>query len=243
MEVYFNRVLGIAVYGVLCCVYLRYGVHNQNWLLKAALKCAPLIGLFVAIWYNMNMRGQLLWGLAFSILGDGFLVYRSSVTGLLGVSSFSISVCTYSVMLGFNFANFVSLDGQLLGVCIALLSFILYDEMRRSLDLTTSGPVVTLVVTVFGPCYLTLISIMLWSGSLSALREVDMSSALGALGSVMFYVSDLSIAASAIWPHFNLFKGRILVMTTYYCAQLLLVLCVIYQSDDDTVLSQDLTLD
>ena len=77
--------------------------------------------------------------------------------------------------------------------------------------------------------YFALISIMLWSTLLQLEQKCYLSSVLGAIGGLLFYVSDVLIAAGAIWQLQVLLHGRILVMCTYYGAQLLISLSVVTQ--------------
>ena len=77
--------------------------------------------------------------------------------------------------------------------------------------------------------YFALISIMLWSALLQLEQIFYLSSVLGAIGGLLFSVSDVLIAAGAIWQLRVLLHGRVLLMCTYYSAQLLITLSVVTQ--------------
>ena len=79
--------------------------------------------------------------------------------------------------------------------------------------------------------YFILISLMLWSVILQLQQSYSLFNVFGAVGGLLFYVSDVLIAAGAIWQLRVLLHGRILVMCTYYGAQLLITLSVVANSD------------
>ena len=77
--------------------------------------------------------------------------------------------------------------------------------------------------------YFVLISLMLWSALLQLQHKSDMASFCAAAGGLLFYVSDILIAAGAIWQMNILLYRRVLVMITYYSAQLFITLFVLLQ--------------
>ena len=168
-----------------------------------------------------------LWGLAFSCIGDACLVIPK--IRVFGVISFAVAVSTYIKLFGFSIATLISLDigGILLGVpvllvLIGLITFLIKQDLRLNLS-TNLKPLLVLLVSV----YFCLICLMVWTSLLNLEKHGDIESIFGAIGAFLFFISDLSIAANALMgAQFVLFQGRVLIMTTYYGAQLFIALSV-----------------
>lgn len=239
----------IAFYVFLGTIYVVFGVTNRVKLFKLILKCIPIISLFfhvlsslVLLSWSRNeeetqdhlsnegsenevvMKTQtFLWGLAFSCIGDACLVVPKIAA--FGVLSFAIAVTTYIKLFGFSLTILFSLNigGVLLGVpvfaiLVGMVAILLKQDLRRRLNNFL------LFVLI---AYFCLISFMVWCSFLNVQRHGDTASVLGALGAFLFFISDISIALSALLgTQFMLFQGRVLIMVTYYGAQLFIALSV-----------------
>lgn len=243
----------ISFYIILGIVYLVFGVSSRHKLLKLILKCTPIIALFchvlsallVLSWSKSEDEGQsdlqdkvttngaeivkiqtFLWGLAFSCIGDACLVIPK--IGVFGVVSFAIAVSTYIKLFGLSIATIISLDigGVLFGVPILLVLIGLITFLFKQ-DLPRMSKHFKLLLLLLVSVYFCLISLMVWSSLLNFKKHRDISSIFGAVGAFLFFISDLSIAANAVLgAQFVLFQGRVLIMTTYYGAQLFIALSV-----------------
>lgn len=187
-------------------------------------------GSFDARRKSVQIRA-LVFGLLFSCVGDAGLVFPP-YGGVIGVLSFAVAQLIYSYMFGLSFLSLMSLPlhGFLSGVCVAILFVVVYLVYHRFLQSLPGYSAhvkrVPFHVTVMVNFYFALVSVMLWSSILNVqLRGWSASSALGVVGAASFYISDLLIAVSAVW-NVRLLQGRVLVMLTYYLAQLLFVMSV-----------------
>ena len=238
-----------AVYCIFCVVYLLIGVNSGKQWQKAVLKCVPvtlLLGLVVisAAWSDHLINGDnykgvrsyqlLLIGLLFSGLGDGLLVFFPTL-GLFGMISFAVAQCIYIALFGLSVDRLVeqSLFGLssvfvvlALSLSILLLFGWRFSTLLKSGDHWMRRRFIGLVMPI-ALVYFVLISLMLWSALLQLQRRMDLVGVLGAIGGFLFYVSDMLIAAGAIWRFRILLHGRVLVMVTYYGAQLLITLSVV----------------
>lgn len=240
------------LYGLLAFIYLLLGVHSRKKLHKAALKCLPialLVGL--VIWMQIHTQpilGEiesssetawqhqvLLLGLVFSGLGDVCLTAPSSFLGVFGILFFAIAQCVYVVLFGLSPRALVELPfvGLLSGGVVFIMSFSIlllfgwhFHSFLKSGDHGMRRRFLMLVMPLV-LTYLVLISVMVWSALLQLQNRMDLASLLGAGGALLFYVSDILIAAGAIWQLRVLLQGRILVMVTYYGAQYLITLSVL----------------
>jgi len=225
------------LYYCLTILYLFFGVRNRKFT-KCFLKCLPIIFLilFVVVLSaaeattfkesTKSNRLLLLLALTFSCIGDGCLVFPKVFP--VGVASFGVSLVLYINLLEIRDSiSYLRLDGVLLGICIffvgALISITIKVMTSRSTKIRTVPKVVMAVIL----SYFLILSILLWSGLLLFLRHRDQVGAGAAVGVIMFYISDLLIAASAFWD-LRLLRGRGLVMLTYYTAQLFLALSIPY---------------
>ena len=100
-------------------------------------------------------------------------------------------------------------------------SLVLRDPMYNLFKNYLNVRMVVLIVV-----YFSLISMMLWSALLQHAVISSVQSVLALVGGILFFISDLMIAVSAIFSHW-IFKRRILVMMTYYFAQLLIAMSVL----------------
>lgn len=234
-----------ATYCILCAVYLLFGVNSRKQWKKAATKCLPIAFLVVLTvtgalshlnnddWKAEKDRSHpnfqlLLLGLLFSGFGDVLLVYHS----ILGVVSFAVAQCIYTALFGLSANKLVEVQQSLFGLSSGLLVFLLslsilliftwqFNVVLKSGDHGMRQRFLGFVMPM-ALVYFALISLMLWSALLQLQHRMDLVGVLGAIGGLLFYVSDVLIAAGAIWRFRILLHGRILVMVTYYSAQLLI---------------------
>lgn len=213
--------LFIPVYYFLSIIYLLFGVYNKGFS-KCVLKCIPVAVLLFQVLailaeYARSVEAQagkivgikqFLLGIAFSAIGDGCLAFPRPRVFMAGIISFTVSICFYISVLGLmeSVVN-ITFVGVASGVCIYTMSFAITLLFKNIMD--TKLPAKYLLIAMI-LLYFLLLSTLLWSGVL-------------AIGTAMFYTSDVLIAASAILD-LRLLKGRALVMLTYYSAQLLLAI-------------------
>ena len=229
-----------SVYVPLGVVYLLFGVNNRNKLIKLILKCVPIFLLFlyvltVVLPSTFEEQSQIsngdnkrssrmhvfLWGLAFSSIGDAFLVIPKLAP--FGILSFAISISIYIVMFSLSPETLFSLDVSLVLLSIPILLaviFLLRFLLKHDLSKRVPPLLLLLVCT-----YFCILALMLWISLLRMGRHGDIASVSGAFGALLFFVSDISIAVSAVWgAQMILFQGRVLIMSTYYGAQLFIAL-------------------
>ena len=222
------------IYIALSVIYLLFGLNSNNKLLKLVLKCAP-IGTLLALsgfttFRVMNDYGpmatgpmievldKLFWGLLFSILGDMYLVFNSLF--LLGIASFAIAQATYIYVFDGMVLLTIPLEQQqiMTAIAIGLVSFLIYSYIFSKLSWVLS--VATLV-------YCVLISVMLWCAFVRAQLTPSKSNVAAAIGACLFYMSDLVLALK-LW-RIKIPSMDILVMVTYYGAQLFISRSVMVQ--------------
>jgi hypothetical protein len=176
--------------------------------------------LSVLVQHSGEGRGQLfLWGITFSALGDGCLVFKK--VHIVGIISFGVSLCFYIVMLEFpeSLAN-IGFGGVACAFGVFLLSLTIALVFRSQTKNARTAPLpIKSLYTAMIFLYFAILSTLLWSGAMLLLQHSSIASMYSAIGAAMFYVSDILIVASAIWDA-RLLHGRALVMVTYYTAQL-----------------------
>lgn len=226
-------VVFILVYYCLALVYLLFGVNNRKFI-KCILKCLPVITLLFQVLVSLvqyarsteakleeiTTMKQLLWGIAFSAIGDGCLVFPKVF--IVGIISFATSLCIYINLLDLkeSITN-IGIGGAIVGMCICALSLTIILAFMTQRGKVKTNRVSTSVLSVLLLGYFSILSTLLWSGISLFLRQQDLTGACSAAGVTFFYISDVLIAASAVLD-FRILQGRALVMLTYYTAQLLL---------------------
>lgn len=244
------------MYIMMCFIYLTFGV-NSHKKQKLLLKCAPLLILIALVVFSLvsvpatsepvdtgtiqkdihsavssDTIGRmkiLLCGLMFSCIGDGCLVFPPKVAWF-GLLSFAVAQCIYTHLFGLHLDLVLNLplQGIVSAACVALVSgAILWGfQMQLKAHKRTDFKVHPLII-ISVIVYFILISTMLWSAVLQLQLRSDLASALGAIGALLFYISDLLIAVSAVLKMRPLLlQGRALIMMTYYTAQLFILLSV-----------------
>lgn len=218
-----------AIYTSLCVLYLTFGVDSSNKAVKAVLKCIPIVSLIAsttmyAIPFGMGPIGhqeandsyeRLIFGLIFSCLGDFYLVFQK--TFLLGVISFGIAQCIYIALFGGIELLLLNLTPSAIVAGVAILTVAMFSFFLMFPKLTWGLLIPVLV-------YVILISTMLWCAVRSVLElPDDRNRLIGAIGASLFFISDMVIVLRA---RFKIPLGSIMVMLTYYSAQLLISLSV-----------------
>lgn len=171
--------------------------------------------------YKLFTIKHFLWAITFSAIGDGCLVFPKVLPA--GVFSFGVAVCIYINMLDLaKSLHDIGPGGVISGLSIftfylVLPLFFIYKQGRNLLQAK-----LILVIVLF---YFFLLSLLLWSGILLHLRLGlgNLAGICSVAGVVLFFVSDLLIGAGVLW-NFRILQGRVLVMLTYYTAQLLLAI-------------------
>ncbi|CAF1243207.1 unnamed protein product [Rotaria magnacalcarata] len=188
-------------------------------------KCLPICSLILFILLNgINLRGfeysysrRILTGLAFSLLGDALLVYDHSFF-IHGILAFGISHILYAsaygmrplrgFMLPFMFLPLIVIYLMLSGVLYKPLSYVIY-------------------------AYIFLTMFMIWR-AMARIKidnnEWTWTRFYSFIGGILFATSDALLALDRfVTP---LVHSQILVMTTYYAAQLLIALSVVDSHED-----------
>ncbi|XP_068099041.1 lysoplasmalogenase TMEM86A-like [Hyperolius riggenbachi] len=207
-----------------CNYFVLWIPLSEPSLYNAFIKCLPIMCLeFFVIVYSVgsgkfsSYAKKILLGLVFSAAGDVCLVWPEYFQ--LGMVMFGLAHIMYTVAFGF-------LPGNVpIFIVLALFCATFYSLTFSYL----SGPFVYMVAG-----YAMLISTMAWR----ALSRVRLGSSYfswaqvsAALGSIVFMVSDCVLAVDKFC--FSVSNARVVVMSTYYGAQLLISLSIIGQSRDE----------
>uniref|UniRef100_A0A8D2JIT6 lysoplasmalogenase n=1 Tax=Varanus komodoensis TaxID=61221 RepID=A0A8D2JIT6_VARKO len=188
------------------CVYfvLWLPTSSPSWF-SALIKCLPIFCLWVfllahGINFLMAHRSAcgIFAGLIFSAVGDAFLIWQEQGYFIHGLLMFAITHILYSSAYGMK-----PLDLKA-GLVMALMSSFCYTFLYAYL----SGPF-TYLVAVYILCN----DLWTWT-KLSA-----------CIGSVLFMVSDLTIAVNKFC--FPVPYSRVIIMATYYAAQMLIALSAV----------------
>lgn len=215
-----------ALYVLMSMIFLYFEYHTQSRMVKLFFKCFPLIMLIVSVTKTLvdasapaspavpgsvSKLSRLFWGLLFSCIGDAYLVFPDYF--LLGVIAFAISQTIYISVFGGGFDLFQNSTNTevIIGLVVVAISAVVYISIVSNMK-----PVLSVITAL----YCTLISTMLWSALIQAHRSYTLRTGMGAAGAAMFYTSDLMLSVNK-WG-IKLPKAQILVMTTYYSAQILI---------------------
>ncbi|KAM5138425.1 lysoplasmalogenase TMEM86A [Mantella aurantiaca] len=209
------------------CVYfvLWLPTSSPSWF-SALIKCLPIFCLWVfllahGVNFLVSHRSakRILAGLIFSAVGDAFLIWQEQGYFVHGLLMFAITHILYSSAFGMK-----PLDLRT-GAAMALISGLLYIFLYCYL----TGPFVYLVAV-----YTALIAFMGWR----AVAGVQLCNDLwtwtklsACIGSVLFIVSDLTIAVNKFC--FPVPCSRAIIMATYYAAQMLISLSAVECRDED----------
>lgn len=165
-------------------------------------------------------------GLSVSVLGDALLVIPLLNMAPLGIASFGLAQVLYTVAfvyptygnMSFIQAALASLPMVALG---GLVTTVLYPPLAR---VARERHRLRPMLYACGG-YFFLISVMLWAAFIQSVVTTNVRTSFALCGALLFYLSDMTIAYSAI-SNINhwLFQRRVVVMTSYYAAQYLIAL-------------------
>uniref|UniRef100_A0A493U336 lysoplasmalogenase n=1 Tax=Anas platyrhynchos platyrhynchos TaxID=8840 RepID=A0A493U336_ANAPP len=199
------------------CVYfvLWLPTSSPSWF-SALIKCLPIFCLWVFLLaHGINFlvahrsASRILAGLIFSAVGDAFLIWQDLPAATLPMAldcllMFAITHILYSSAFGMKPLDLKA--GFLMGlVCSSCYAF-LYSYL--------SGPF-TYLVAVYILCN----DLWTWT-KLSA-----------CIGAMLFMVSDLTIAVNKFC--FPVPYSRVIIMATYYAAQMLIALSAVESRDEE----------
>ena len=149
----------------------------------------------------------------FSLLGDFFLLFPSTFF-LYGIAAFLITQILYTYLFGIDFNYIFSLI-FVSSLSTALFTILLYPNIQEN----------TLLIAVL--IYSVFITLMLWTAiALMQRQRFNLTSIIGFIGAVLFYISDFSIAINKWVSPF--YYSQLLIMGTYYPAQQLISYAIIH---------------
>ncbi len=183
-----------------------------------------LVGLllFLVMQAPVTMsRLPFLLGLAFSLLGDIFLIPKGTRWFLVGMGAFSITQLMY--IWGFNTSK-VSWPVLVVGIAAYLVGVILIHLLVNRFSQSSS---INKAILPYLKIYGALVLAMSMSALLCLARPAwsDLAAVLAGIGGVLFFLSDGMIALEKLDR--RLPKNRFWVIFTYHIAQFLIVGAVI----------------
>lgn len=183
-----------------------------------------LVGLllFLVMQAPVTMsRLPFLLGLAFSLLGDIFLIPKGTRWFLVGMGAFSITQLMY--IWGFNTSK-VSWPVLVVGIAAYLVGVILIHLVVNRFSQSSS---INKAILPYLKIYGALVLAMGMSALLCLARPAwsDLAAVLAGIGGVLFFLSDGMIALEKLDR--RLPKNRFWVIFTYHIAQFLIVGAVI----------------
>lgn len=209
------------------CVYfvLWLPSSSPSWF-SALIKCLPIFCLWVFLlahgFHFVVTRGsvkRIFAGLIFSAVGDAFLIWQEQGYFVHGLLMFAIAHILYSAAFGMKPLDLKA--GVVMGLISGFLYILLYSYL--------SGPFTYLVGV-----YTALIAFMGWRAvaGIQLCNDLWTWTKLSAcIGAVLFIVSDLTIAVNKFC--FPVPRSRVIIMVTYYAAQMLIALSAIESGDED----------
>ena len=244
----------IPVYVALCMVYSCLAITYRRRFYRMVFKCLPVLSLF--LWTVLAFAAlanggdeptpsgsdkladrkerldvgrvvALLLGLLLSCAGDACLVYPRAAA--FGIVSFSLAHVFYMRVFGLSPATFsqLAVSGWLLTALFVTFSVsLLFVIMRIAASFRVVLPrtIKVLAILYFGLVSAVLLSALLW-----CYGRTDMPSAVGLVGAFLFCCSDLLLGATLVLE-FMLLQARVLVILTYYAAQLCIVMSVLLEA-------------
>ncbi|XP_007905603.1 lysoplasmalogenase-like protein TMEM86A [Callorhinchus milii] len=214
----------LAVFNVTASIYIATSsLHQIPLWLTAVTKILPILclGFFVLAQGKKFLLShhsllKLLAGLVFSGLGDVLLVPSNYF--IAGGVMFAIAHCFYIWMFGFKSVN---LRGGSVVASATLIGATLLGTCMWRKDMATWQ-----ILALF--CYCAVIGSMVWRANAEVLFHTPKPPAkvIGGLGAVCFAISDLTLALNLLcFP--NIPYRTLIVMSTYYTAQLFITLSVV----------------
>ncbi|KAK7066616.1 hypothetical protein SK128_003721 [Halocaridina rubra] len=199
---------------ITAAAFLILFLPKQPTLQNVMLKCLPVLYLMCYLAYTEKGRGEskiVIPALAFSLIGDGLLNFPGTLF-VEGLIAFSFAQVLYTATFGFKRIN-VWTGITLYGASGALLLFII--------------PNVNATLKIAVPVYALLIFTMLWRAldRYSYAEDICYERRLcSVLGAVVFIISDACIAFLQLMNLMPKYPAQIIILSTYFLAQLLLTL-------------------
>ncbi|CAG0883686.1 unnamed protein product [Cyprideis torosa] len=198
--------------------YVVFIPNDEPSTFAVVLKCLPVLSLvFFVLLHGMSLGQEhaysrrVLFGLAFSMLGDAFLIYEEAFVH--GIAAFAIAQIMY--ISAFGFSPIKPAIGGILGGVASLV----YSFVAPFLD----GPLAYII-----PMYIILLTVMGWR----AIARVQFFEELwtwtklcSCVGGIAFVISDSVLAVNAFLVTVPYHQA--IIMTTYYLAQLMIALSVV----------------
>nr|XP_009933631.1 PREDICTED: lysoplasmalogenase-like protein TMEM86A [Opisthocomus hoazin] len=209
------------------CVYfvLWLPTSSPSWF-SALIKCLPIFCLWVFLLaHGINFlvshrsASRILAGLIFSAVGDAFLIWQEQGYFIHGLLMFAITHILYSSAFGMKPLDLKA--GLLMGLVSSSCYAFLYSYL--------SGPFTYLVAV-----YIALIGFMGWRAvaGMQLCNDLWTWTKLSAcIGAMLFMVSDLTIALNKFC--FPVPYSRVIIMATYYAAQMLIALSAVESRDEE----------
>ena len=214
-------------YTILSVVYLIYGLGRRDKGLplsqRVVLKCAPVVLLSLyTVWTVLGGRtarhsNVLLASLVLSVIGDGLLLFKHRKDiFLIGIIAFASAQICNIVFLGGT-----KMEGTWQGIVSFILSaflffYIIFPRVKNFL-----------IYPIAVYCFL--MTVLLWRGLSMVTMTTSKWSAttlMGGLGCVSYYISDLTLGIHIF--AMKVPQGDLIIMISYYAAQLLLFMFVFY---------------
>lgn len=221
-----ERYVLVFAYGAACLLYMFFFMNSNNRWLKVIFKIIPLLILAFgntsiimdqAAPFDIKSSSFLPrlqrynWSLIFCMIGDAYLVFPSLF--IYGLISFAIGQGFLLLMFSDDLYILDQLTQSevISGLCVLALSVAFYMWMYSRFKCAMVCP--TLVYTL-------LISVMLWCAIMQAQKFTSIITLSGAVGAGLFYTSDVMLSVNK-W-RMRIPMADVVVMATYYIAQLLI---------------------
>ncbi|XP_067857722.1 lysoplasmalogenase TMEM86A-like [Heptranchias perlo] len=215
-----NELARLVPFFVTVCIYMIVSLVSSKpvWL-KGLTKILPIICLCVFVLSNgkkflcsHHSVLKLLAGLILSAMGDVLLLKDDNKIFIIGGAMFALAHCLYTWAFGFKPLNLRA--GCLMAVVVVLgLTFL-------------STCLMTWEVLLLA-CYCILIGIMSWRANAEVLfhNQRPATKVICGIGAAVFMVSDFTLATNLLC--FPVPYESVIVMTTYYMAQLFITLGIV----------------
>ncbi|XP_018497005.1 lysoplasmalogenase-like protein TMEM86A [Galendromus occidentalis] len=182
---------------------------------RGLLKIIPILFLASFCIFEGRSRSKYRYyvtaGLLASCAGDYFLVWSDEDNFMRGMGAFALAHQLYILAFGFkSLSPVLMISAAISGSSVAM---ILLPHLKG--------------VLAYGvPCYIVLISCMVWRASARVHPPCEWPSVVGALGALVFAVSDLNLALNAFYFEMPYEGHHTVTMVFYYIGQLCIALSV-----------------
>ncbi|CAG9809048.1 unnamed protein product [Chironomus riparius] len=203
---------------ILYFVFYKFDYYGSN-LLSTILKCAPIFYLMIFLLMNdykeprqVRHKRFLLTGLFFSLIGDIMLDYKAGGENAfaIGMASFAVAQIIYVISFGFKpLRPIIGLGFYAIGGSVIAIIFKSFKGI--------------FIVAI--PIYSLLLETMVWRAFARVINIKSLPQICCAIGALLFIISDSLIAVNMfLLPIHN---AQVLIMITYYLAQLGITLSVL----------------